>query len=202
MIRRGRSTSLTSPAELRHEHACLLSSGREASLAEAAAFIRAGLERGERCMFILSESSLVEVVDALDRCGIDVPARAADGALMIVRAQQLYLRTRPFRPEAVIELVTLAIAEARRAGYAGLRAAGEMGWASSRDVGPDALLRYERGLNETVFRGGRVTGLCLFDTDVVGDDLARDLAEAHPIVFGARPRGRTASTQRGGLRAH
>jgi len=66
-----------------------------------------GLDHGERGIYLLGDRPLIEVVDALDAGGVDVPQHAADGSLQILRAQRLCTRSGSF--------------DARRLGPAALR---------------------------------------------------------------------------------
>lgn len=126
-------------------------------------YIAAGLEHGERCIYVLNDRSLIEVVDALDAGGIDVPQHAADGSLQILRASHVYTPTGAFDPRETLGRVRSSIRRALDDGYVGLRAAAEMGWAIASKTPVSVLAEYEREVDRTMFQGGRFTGLCLYD---------------------------------------
>lgn len=164
-------------------------------LAAAAAYIAGGLDAGERCLYVLTDRSLVEVVDALHDAGIDVPRHAAMGSLQILRAEQTYLRSGAFEPEVMIDLLRARVTAARVDGYVAVRAAGEMGWALDPRVRLADVQHYEERLNRTVFAEGRLTGLCLYDVRRLDRDTLRALASAHPVIM---PAGRASADQSGG----
>lgn len=144
-------------------------------------YVAAGLEHGDRCVYILGDRSLIELVDGLDRAGIDVPKHAADGSLQIMRAQQVYLGTGRFDPAALADLVQSILGRALREGFQGLRAAGEMGWALSGTPFAE-LVEYELRLDRTLFLDRRLTGLCLYDDRRFGWEALAAIRAAHAGV--------------------
>ncbi|HET7700921.1 MAG TPA: MEDS domain-containing protein [Candidatus Limnocylindria bacterium] len=167
---------------LRGVHACMPYRSAAERRAAAGAFLAAGLRLGERCVYIAGDRWPIEIVDALDEAGIDVPRSAAMGALRILRAQQAYMRSGSFDPDAMMRLLRSAVADAAASGYYGLRIAGEMEWAVGPGMAPDPLLEYERRLARDVFSAGRLTGLCLYERDRFAPELLDELASVHPVI--------------------
>ena len=58
-----------------HEHLCLIYDTKEQQLAAALPYLRAGLERRERCLYIADENSGTAVLDALRKGGTEVDLR-------------------------------------------------------------------------------------------------------------------------------
>lgn len=172
--------------QVRREHAALVYESAVQHRAAVAAYVKAGLEAGERCVYILSDSALIEIVDALHEGGVDVPGEAARGSFRVLRAQQIYLRSGSFDASTTIDLIRASLQEALADGYVGLRAAGEMGWALDGGVSFAALADYEDRLNSTVFPSGRLTGLCLYDAQRFPSESLRALEPAHPLVLDGR----------------
>lgn len=143
-----------------------------------APFIAAGLDEGDRCVYILGDRSLVELVDGLDRAGIDVPKHAADGSLQILRAPQVYLGGGGFDPAAVVEQVRSTLRRSLAEGFLGLRAAGEMGWALSGTPMAE-LVEYELRIDRTLFMDRRLTGLCVYDDRRFGREVLAAIRAAH-----------------------
>lgn len=165
---------------IHRDHASLVYGTAPEQRLAIAAYVRAGLDRGERCVYILSDSALIEVVDALDEGGVDVPVEAARGSFRMLRAQQIYLRAGTFDASATIELIGAAVKDALADGYTGLRAAGEMEWVLGAGASLAALVSYEERLNTTVFAAGRLTGLCLYDSRRFRPDWLQAIERAHP----------------------
>ena len=160
-------------------HDVLTYASRQEVRAPVVTYLAAGLGRGERCLYILGDRSLIELVDGLDQGGIDAARRGADGSLQILRAQQVYLPGGSFEPRAALQQIHSARRRALRDGYAGLRMAAEMGWALASTPAPSVLLAYEEELERRVLVEGRFTALCLYDLGQLASDTANVLAEVH-----------------------
>jgi hypothetical protein len=146
-------------------------------------YFAAGLEHGERCIYVLNDRSLIEVVDGLDAGGIDVPQHAADGSLQIVRASHVYTPTGAFDLRAALARFHACARRAIDDGYVGLRAAAEMGWAITSRTPVSALAEYEREVDRTMFQGGRFTGLCMYDAQAFGPADLAEIERAHPSAL-------------------
>ena len=48
-----------------HEHLCLIYDTQEEQFAAALPYLRTGLERGEKCLYIVDENTAAAVLDAL-----------------------------------------------------------------------------------------------------------------------------------------
>ena len=67
-----------------HEHLCLIYDTQEEQFAAALPFLRSGLERGEKCLFVADENSGSAVLNALGRDGTDVARYQRSGALILL----------------------------------------------------------------------------------------------------------------------
>lgn len=171
------------PGEVRRgSHAALAYSSADELRSVVGPYIAAGLDHGDKCVYILGDRSLVELVDGLDRSGIDVPKHAARGSLQILRAQHVYLASGRFDQDAVIENVRCALSRALAEGFPGLRAAGEMGWALA-DTPISDLIEYERRIDRTLYTGTRLTGLCLYDERRFGWETLAALGATHAALI-------------------
>src|ERR1700729_1518410 len=74
-----------------HEHRCLIYDTEEAQLAAALPYLRASLDRGERCLYVADESNAVTVLDPLRTSGADVDRYIKSGTLIVTGKQE----TRP-----------------------------------------------------------------------------------------------------------
>ncbi len=170
-------------AAARHqgEHLCLIYDDPSGKLAAVAAYVRAGLQRGERCVYIADDRTCEQVVDALVAEGVDVAAERARGAFSLLTKRETYLRSGTFDPQAMIALLREATDEAIAAGFCGLRATGEMTWALGVEPGCDRLIEYEALLND-FFPGSRALGLCQYNLRRFPPATIRDVLRTHPMV--------------------
>lgn len=165
-------------------HAVLRYAGTAELRAAVARYIAAGLDHGERCIYVLGDRTLIELVDALDEGGVDVPQHAADGSLQIMRAQQVYGPSGSFDAQRTIDSFRKALHRALAEGFVGLRAAAEMSWALDGNTSMRELEAYEREVDR-IFVDGRYTRLCMYDAQRFGSAAAGAIERAHPAVLRA-----------------
>lgn len=144
------------------DHICALYRTPEEQLTVAVDYIRGGLERGERCLYVCGEHSVAEFRQALTRAGIDVEREEARGALLLKNKNDAYFLTGIFDPDQMIPLLHRMVKDALDAGFSGLCAAGDMSWVLDGVPGSDRLPEYEARLNE-FYRSNKALGLCLYN---------------------------------------
>ena len=164
------------------DHACLVYDTPAQQLGVAAAYVRAGLDAGERCVYLVGDRRLGDVIEALEAAGVDVAREVTGGALQFDTTARAYLGAGAFDPRSMIGLILEKRTAAIAGGYTGLRAAGEMGWAAD---GQPRVVEYERELNDAVFCSGRVTGLCQYERSQFDPSQLAEVAAAHPVVLDA-----------------
>jgi PAS domain S-box-containing protein len=172
-----------------HDHLCLIYETREEQFAAIVPFVRLGLERGERCIYIADDNTAQTVLDALRAGEIDVDAALASGALIIAAKQDAYLRPvgaeslRPyFDPDRMIQFLAQAVAEAKAAGFAALRATGEMTWALGGAPGAERLIEYEAKLNH-FFPEHDLLAICQYNRYRFSPAVILDVIRTHPLVI-------------------
>lgn len=165
-----------------HDHLCLIYETPEEQLAAAVSFIRIGLDRGERCIYILDESTPDAVLGAMRREGIDVDAAIQSGALILSSKEESYLKKGYFDPDEMIAFLEEAIREAEKAGFSALRATGEMTWALGGEAGTERLIEYEAKLNR-FFPKNNLVGICQYNRKRFRPELLIDVIRTHPKVI-------------------
>ena len=176
-----RLAELTSGLSL-HEHRCLIYDTQEQQLAAAVPYLRAGLERHERCLYITDENTAATILEALHEGGTDIDRCLQGGALIITGKQDTYLRQGAFDPDLMIGFLTRATADATAARFSGLRTVlGEMTWALETSVSTDKLLEYESKLNHFVHdHDARV--ICQYNRNRFSPELILGIIRTHPVV--------------------
>lgn len=144
------------------DHVCTLYSTPEEQLTAAIEYIRAGLSRGERCLYVCCEHEVGEFRAALKDAGIDVDGEEGRTALVIVTKDQGHLKGGTFDPARMITMLKAAVQDALDAGFNGLCAAGDMNWVVDGAPGSEKLAEYEALLNH-FYRSSRALGLCLYN---------------------------------------
>lgn len=164
-----------------HDHLCLLYSTREEQLAAVIPFIRLGLEKGEKCVYIADENDASVIEDALRVEGVDVNAEVGRGALAIIRKRDAYLKEGHFDPDLMIGLLIDNVNQARAEGYPALRVTGEMTWALGDEPGVERLIEYESKLNG-VFPQYDILAICQYNTNRFPADTILNIIYTHPLV--------------------
>ena len=146
------------------DHVCTLYSNRDEQLAAAVEYIRGGLSRGERCLYVVCEHTPDEFRDGLRKAGIDVDAEEWRGALLLLTKHDGHLSGGYFDPDKMITMLHAAVKDALDAGFAGLCAAGDMSWLLDEADGSERIAEYEARLNN-FYPSSRALGLCLYNRD-------------------------------------
>jgi len=164
-----------------HQHQCLIYNTQEEQFAAALPFLRAGLERQERCLYVADENSAAAVLDALREAGTDVDRHLRTGAMIVTGKQETYLKAGRFDPDSMISFLSEIRREAGNCKFSGLRILGEMTWALEQDTAPDSLIEYEAKLNYFV-RDHAVRVLCQYHRDRFSPELILSVVRTHPVV--------------------
>jgi signal transduction histidine kinase len=166
-----------------HEHLCLLYDTKEEQFAAALPFLRAGLERSERCLYIADENRSAAVLEALRKGGTDVDHSLRSGALIIADKRETYLKHGRFDPDLWIDFLSRATEKEGGGKFSGMRTLlGEMTWALGEDTAPDSLIEYEAKLSYYV-RDHDVRILCQYNHNRFPPQLILDIIRTHPVVI-------------------
>jgi len=165
-----------------HDHACLIFESADQQRVAVVPFIKAGLQRGERCLYLFDESTGTDTPSVLRADGVDLDAARERGQLVLLAAGESYLRDRSFDPDRMIALLARATADARADGFAGLRITGEMTWALNLVPGVERLMEYEARLND-FFPAHDCLALCQYSRARFPAEIIRDVIRTHPIVI-------------------
>jgi PAS domain S-box-containing protein len=165
-----------------HDHLCLIYDSQEEQLAAIIPFIRIGLERGEKCLYIVDESTADNILAALQADGIDVDAAIGSGALAVVSRRDAYLKNGDFDPDWMMAFLKDGVHGAAADGYTGLRITGEMTWALGADHGTlDRLIEYECRLNN-FFPTHKVLAICQYNRRRFRPETLLQAIHTHPFL--------------------
>ena len=150
-------------------------------------FLRQGLERGEKVVYLADAHPPDVILDYLHDDGLETEPYLASGQLSILPACDVYLQERRFDVARMLAYVRQEMQRARAEGYAALRATGEMTWALQGTDGT-LLVEYESRLN-ALFAGSVCLGLCQYHRQRFDPELLSQVLAAHPaaIVVEAPP---------------
>jgi len=145
-------------------------------------FLRQGLERGDKVLYIADVHTPEQVMEYLRQDGLPPEPYLTCGQLVIRTADDTYCRGGGFDPDAMVALVREETQRAVAEGYAAMRGTGEMTWALSplRDSRP--LLDYEVKLDEFLPQQPYLA-LCQYDRRRFPPHLLLDVLTSHRWVI-------------------
>lgn len=164
------------------DHLCLIYENAEEQLSAAIPFMRIGLERGEKCVYIADDNTAGAVLEAMTREEIDTGDVIRSGAFTIASKKDAYLKQGRFDPEWMINFLKEATQSAVAEGYSALRVTGEMTWALGGDPGSERLIEYEARLND-FFPESRALAICQYNKKRFPAQIILDVIKTHPLVI-------------------
>ena len=163
------------------DHLCCLYETEEEHRAVLTPFMRQGLERGEKLLYIVDARSAETVLGYLRDDGLSVESYVDRGQLTVLTADDAYMRDGVFDPDAMIALLRTETERALTEGYAALRVTGEMSWVLRELPGSERLIEYESKLND-FFPGSDCLAICQYDRRLFAPSLLLDVLCTHPIA--------------------
>ncbi|TEU15261.1 MAG: GAF domain-containing protein [Anaerolineales bacterium] len=164
------------------EHLCCIYETEEEHRVVVTPFLRRGLERGEKVLYIVDARPTEAILGYLQDGGLDVEPYLASGQLAILTRDDTYMREGIFDPERMVALLRAETEQTLDEGYPALRVTGEMTWALRGLPGSEWLIEYEARLNE-FFPGSKCVGLCQYDRRRFDPAVLLGMLHIHPTAF-------------------
>lgn len=152
----------------------------EERLAFVIPFMIAGLRNMERCVYIVDENTVPEILAEFKNADIDIDAATASGALSVVTKHDTYLRNGIFDPAEMIADLDRDVRSALQHGFRGLRITGEMSWALDLPSALSRLCEYEQELYR--HWPAQLAGLCQYDESLFPADVIDRMANSHCAI--------------------
>jgi|GEM_PF-5560730 len=167
------------------DHLCCLYETEQEHRAVLTAFLRQGLERGEKVIYVVDAHPAEAILGYLGGGG-DVEPYLGSGQLTILTSDDAYMRRGGFDPQATIAFLRAETEQALARGYPALRVTGEMTWALRGLPGSGRLIEYEARLNE-FFPDSNCLAICQYDRRRFAPEVLLDVLRTHPAaVVGAQ----------------
>ncbi|GEM_PF-1690713 len=164
------------------EHICSIYRNKEEQLAVITAFMNVGLERKEKCIYIVEERSKQEIIRACKKAGIDMEKYLASKHFEFLGKDDAYLKKGYFTPGRMIDMLRQAEKRAIKDGFTGLRVTGEMTRVFSGLPGTEKLLEYESRLNYFVPES-RCMAMCQYNEKRFSPEILLEVIRTHPKVI-------------------
>jgi hypothetical protein len=163
------------------DHVCTLFSSPEEQQTAAIEYIRQGLQRRERCLYVCGEQTLDEFRRALTAAGIDVATEEQRRALVLLTKEDGHLKGGSFSASRMISLLREAVERALEDGFEGLCAAGDMTWILDEAPGSEEFAEYEALLNN-FYATHRALGLCQYNCRRLPPAILDHGIATHPVI--------------------
>ncbi|WP_265107896.1 MEDS domain-containing protein [Halosolutus halophilus] len=164
-----------------NDHFALVYETNEELLSSAIPFIRQGLERGEKCMYVIDGSTREKIEGAMREKGIDVNDALESSALVFKTAQETYLKGGTFDADEMMERYANAIEEATQE-FEAFRLVAETSWIVEDDLTIEEFMEYESQVND-IFEGEDAIALCLYNRELFPAEGIRDIVRVHPHLI-------------------
>ena len=164
-----------------HDHLCSIYESPQEHYAVAIQFIRIGLDRGEKCIYIADDGTVGDVRQAMQSEGIDVDRATASKALVLATKEQAYLEHGSFHPDWMFTFWKEATQLAMSEGFSALRATGETEWVLRGGYGLERWMEYESRLTHTLSESN-CSALCQYNRRLFPPELILDVIRTHPMV--------------------
>jgi PAS domain-containing protein len=169
-------------ARLSHgDHACSFYNSAAEQEALVISFMKEGLARGERCVYVVDDRTVEELTTGLNRAGVDVSREQGRGALQFISRAQ-WRNPGEFEVAAMAEGVRRLVNEALAPGWPGLWIAVEMTWALIPDIRPDRLAEWEAFWN-TLLTDMPVVLLCQYNRLRIPPAAIYLELKTHPLIM-------------------
>jgi len=148
------------------QHLCWMYRTEEEHRAVITPYLRQGLERGEKVLYIVDTHTAETILEYLQDDGLEVEPYLTSGQLNIVSTDDAYIRDGSFDPHRVIDILWSERGRALAAGYPALRITSEMSWVLRGPAGSERLIEYESRLNKffpTKKGFGNCLAICQYD---------------------------------------
>lgn len=171
------------------DHVCMYYETPAEQLAVVSAYIRQGLARQERCLYVAHDRGLNEVAAALQSAGVEVGLEQQRGALVLKTVDDVHLENGRFDRAATLGFFTDAVEQAINDGFTGLRTAAEMTWIPDGAPGADRAFDHEAEMNE-FYPDSHALGLCQYDRLRMRPETLDEALKTHPrVLVGSRLSG-------------
>jgi ABC-type transporter Mla MlaB component len=163
------------------EHACCRFAHAGDRRLLALAFVRAGLDRGHKVVYLSDEDEATRFVADLAATDDRVDGALANGQLEVRPAPDEYIPDGTFDPARMRNTLRDERARALADGYPGLMMAGDMSWALGLRAAPDELVAYEHDITTMMEADFTLAFLCIYDHGRFAAGTLADVVECHGV---------------------
>lgn len=163
-------------------HICYLYNSDEERKRILPLFARHAMLENESFGYLADVPTHAELPDAIARLGLTQALMGAAAQVEVSTTTKGYYPDGSFNPETMLASLREKYAQARSAGLAGARFAGEMDWALRNVPGTERIIECESRINELV-EESPITVMCQYDLRKFDGAMMFDVMNVHPIMI-------------------
>jgi ABC-type transporter Mla MlaB component len=163
------------------EHACCRFAQADDRARLAMAFVQAGLERGNKVVYLSAEDDVARLLTDLAAADSRVEEALERDQLEVRPGPDHYTPDGAFDPEQTRDGVREQYARALADGYPGLSVVADMSWALRTELRPDDLVSYEYGVTTLIPPDDTLVLLCIYDHGRFGAGTLAELLVTHEV---------------------
>lgn len=145
------------------------------------AYVSHGVEKGNVCSIVASASKVDALKEGIRSVGADVDQAVKDEKLMFFDPGPMGEKDGKFDVDTFCQKVADFADNAGSQGIKHIQNTGVMSWLTDLS-GTDDILYLEARLNE-VFENRPISGMCIYDSRMVGGDVLIQLMRSHPKIW-------------------
>ncbi len=145
-------------------------------------FLRQGIERGEKILYLTDGQTINKLRELLFDNGFEVDTLIKTGQLIFFTADETFIHDGFLDTERIIVLLQNETKGALAGGYTGLRAIKEMASVLESKENYDRYIEYETKLN-SFFPNSNCSIICQYDRQSLDSKLLLDLLASHPMAM-------------------
>jgi len=164
------------------EHHCFLFQTDEEQRSLVTLYLRDGLQRNEKVLYLADGDSKSILSDRLSKDGLEIESFLDRGQLLILQANDVFLSGGHFDPEMTIGWLKTETERAREQNYRTLRITYEMTWILQDEPGCERLIEFECMLDRII---PEISCVCLgqYDQRRFDPTLLLNVFAAHPKIM-------------------
>jgi len=165
-----------------YPHVCVFFADKAEEVEYLRAFVREGIEAGEKAVHVVAPQLRDEHIEQLRRGGIDVQAAQRSGQLEILTTEEVYLDGGRFDRERTMTALEGILDRGRAEGYPRTRLIAEAPWGLGKAVDPYEFMAYEAQLSQRL-QDHADPVVCCYDVSRLDAPLVLDILRTHPLAM-------------------
>jgi hypothetical protein len=163
-------------------HICLIYSSEEERRKIIGRYLNAGLNAGEKVVYIADLSSPLEINEWVSEEDLNSARPVNLNKLDIRNAKETYFPGGIFIPEEMLEKIKDLYEDSILENFPASRISGEMTWATKSIPGSERLMEYESKINDVVEKYP-VTAVCQYDASKFYGATLLECLKVHPYLI-------------------